>query len=146
MCQICNGHGMHPSGRGELIECKGCLGKTTIRCEKCTGSGWIGRRHAMIGGVYDTIDIECTTCEGSGRIVCAICYGEKQFLCQRCDGTGFSRTRRCSKCKGNGDVTVECSNCSGTGKVETGDKRHITCNHCDSSGAITKTIEHVINQ
>ena len=147
-CTKCDGVGGLLDGYGESITCLRCKGTGSIRCLKCDGTGRVIRRRVLINGFLETIDEVCPECEGEGFVICPTCQGRMTlFLCVTCDGRGIlSKVRNCTTCKGRGHVTVECGHCNGAGKVKTEKKKHVTCDHCDSSGVITKTIEHVINK
>jgi hypothetical protein len=75
----------------------------------------------------------CPSCEGSGKVKCAVCGGRKTMACKECSGTGKRKNFRdqdedcfacrsglldCKTCDGRGEYG--CSGCGGTGRLTEG--------------------------
>lgn len=85
-------------------------------------------------------EVTCSTCNGSGLIVCPYCHGtgtdSTPHKCTQCGGSGYMYTQcilcgmygdeTCKNCGGTGRSTVKCMYCGGSGTIEGG-----ICHHCD---------------
>jgi hypothetical protein len=81
----------------------------------------------MIYTNYESVEIECSECDGDGEEECQWCDGGGEVSCPICDGSGEDEEgERCDECSGKG--VVECPDCNGSGQE--------TCSQCDGSGEI----------
>lgn len=85
-------------------------------------------------------EVTCSTCNGSGLIVCQYCHGTgtdtTPHSCTQCGGRGYTYTQCilcgvygdevCKNCGGTGKNKVECIYCGGSGTIKSG-----ICHHCD---------------
>ena len=85
-----------------------------VDCETCDGSG----------------KLECGDCRGRGYEDCEVCGGDGEINCEYCDGTGYSDEE-----DEDGDL-IDCDNCNGTGNVDCNDcdGGNVECSTCHGSG------------
>ena len=112
-CHTCAGHGKVScdscSGSGKN-RCSTCSGSGQVsetqhrqeprRCYECNGGGFTGygdsrRRCTRCGGngqrledVSFTVQVQCRSCAGHGRVVCGRCGGSGSLTCSSCEGAG----------------------------------------------------------
>lgn len=100
-------------------------------CSNCNGDG------------YE----DCNECDGNGRVDCKFCDGDGNIECNECYGSG---TEECRHCDGKGteteeddegdEVEVECSVCDGSGEEHCrgcGGNGEYECPDCEGSGSDT---------
>jgi len=126
-CETCNGSGVvtcHGCGGHGTITCSSCHGNGKVTCSNCNGHGQTTcmscygsktkYKQEWINGGYQTIQVRCESCSGSGKQTCYPCIGKGKVTCRACSGYGHVT---CQLCGGSGTLT--CSTCNGTGILHT---------------------------
>jgi len=73
-------------------------------------------------------DIDCNSCDGTGKQDCDYCNGDGSIECNTCEGSGEDdEGYTCDTCDGDG--IEECDDCDGNGTF--------FCDECGASGHIT---------
>ena len=116
----------------ETEECDYCngTGVRRIPCPDCNGTG---KKDSYY---YEerTEHKACSSCFGSGELICAKCNGTDRQQCEQCFGRGVTQ---CFICKGEGLVTLPyvgrtvCTQCDGA--------RVVKCIRCNGNGIVQCT-------
>lgn len=86
-------------------------------------------------------NVDCETCDGSGREDCYECDITGDETCAPCDGDGVEE---CTSCDGSGEVedgedTLVCDECGGSGENDCytcEGKGSVDCGYCDGDGYV----------
>ncbi|MFX1282525.1 MAG: hypothetical protein ACFFB5_02680 [Promethearchaeota archaeon] len=109
-CRECNGKGFKSCNRcndSRFITCEECNGKERS-CDKCKGSGKIifdldvkeVNKRGDEKRKTEKKTYQCTSCFGTGKIVCKKCGGSGKIVCYECKGNPIV----CPECKGFGKL------------------------------------------
>lgn len=116
-----------------------------IKCQTCSGSGFIRCGTCLCKDCESKGKIKCATCS-NGRVACSSCNHGKAH-CEACGATGeqsskflfFTFRRPCLNCKGS--KTVSCYVCGGSGSILCSickGEASVTCSACNGKGAYSE--------
>jgi hypothetical protein len=103
-----------------------------VTCPDCNGKGEV------------TANVNCTTCNGSGKEKCDNCNGKGYNTCNNCSGKGYNT---CNNCAGKGSIIdsytgnkINCTWCAGKGTnpcTWCQAKGNVPCTWCTSTGKVS---------
>lgn len=107
-------------------DCYMCHGKNTS-CQRCRGTGKDLSFATQSTTNAHSIGVNCSSCNGTGKVYCLTCNSSGKLKCTECDGSG-KKYKSCGSCNSSGFLgkcpTALCK----SGKMD--------CTKCDSNGKI----------